>query len=115
MPAYRNTPAFALQSNSADDSLFAEVLTTMSKKAAAQKAAALSKQAKEVIARMNLQRVAGNMYECPSTRDFWQVTAEGGIKRLAETTTVDSGEKLMAADATDPESTLNTILSDLTL
>jgi hypothetical protein len=120
MPSYRNTPAHALRSNqNGDDSIFADALQEIQTKAAAKtaaaKTAALSKQAKATIARFNLWRVAGNMYECPSSRDFWQVTADGGIKRLTKSTSVDHGESLPAADATNPEDTLNTILADLTL
>ena len=118
MPSYRNTPSHALRSNHNEgDSLFADALVEIQAKEAkvAAKTAALNKTAKATIARLNLQRVAGNMYECPSSRDFWQVTAEGGIRRLTESTSVDHGESLLAADATNPEDTLNTILADLTL
>jgi hypothetical protein len=65
-----------------------------------------------VINRLGLVRVAGNMYECPSTKDFWQVK-EGKIMRLTSTNEVDNSESLVAADSTDPEASLKQILADL--
>lgn len=64
-------------------------------------------------ARLGLRRLAGNMYVCPSTKDFWKVKG-GKLFRLPKTSVVDNGEKVIAADAINPEATLNAIMNDLT-
>lgn len=68
--------------------------------------------ANTVIQRLGLMRVAGNVYECPSSKDFWEVK-EGKIMRLTSANEVDNSETLMAADSRDPESSLKHILDDL--
>lgn len=65
-----------------------------------------------MIKAMNMHRVAGNVYECPSTKDFWEVK-EGKIFKLTKGNEVDNSEKLMAADSIDPEASLKMILDDL--
>lgn len=65
-----------------------------------------------VIRKLGLLRVAGNVYECPSTKDFWEVK-EGKIMRLTTANEVDNSEKLVAADSMDPETSLKQILADL--
>jgi hypothetical protein len=64
------------------------------------------------IASMGLQRVAGNVYECPSTQDFWQV-AGGKIMRLSGGDEVDNGESIAAAPKDQPLQFLESILDDL--
>lgn len=63
------------------------------------------------IASMGLMRVAGNVYECPSTQDFWQV-AGGKIMRLSGDE-VDNGESIAAAPKDQPMEFLSSILDDL--
>jgi hypothetical protein len=64
------------------------------------------------IASMGLMRVAGNVYECPSTQDFWQVTGGGKIMRLSGDE-VDNGESIPAAPEDKPMEFLSSILDDL--
>jgi len=76
-------------------------------------ASALPREVKSKVASMGLRRVAGNVYESPSTRDFWEVKGNK-IKRLTKGSTVDNGEKILGADAGAPQSFLDEILGDLT-
>ena len=64
------------------------------------------------IASMGLQRVAGNIFTCESSRDFWAVTADGGIKRLCGGE-VDNGESIPAAPKDQPLQFLESVLGDL--
>jgi hypothetical protein len=58
-----------------------------------------------------MRRVAGNVYECPSTKDFWRV--EGGkIKKLTGSE-VEQGESIQAAPNDTPSAFLAHILDDL--
>lgn len=75
--------------------------------------ATLPKSVKAKVASMGLNRVAGNVYESPSTRDFWKVKGND-IVRLTKGSTVDNGEKIVAADPAAPQSFLDEILGDLT-
>lgn len=65
------------------------------------------------IASMGLLRVAGNVYEAPSTKDFWQVSSDGGIRRLCSGDEVDNGESIPAAPEDKPMEFLSSILDDL--
>jgi hypothetical protein len=59
-----------------------------------------------------MRRVAGNVYECPSTKDFWRV--EGGkIKKLVGSGDVEQGESIPAAPDDRPAAFLAHILDDL--
>lgn len=60
----------------------------------------------------NLRRVAGNAYENPATRDFWEVK-NGKLVCLTGSKEVDDGESLQPADTDDPESTVTSIMADL--
>ena len=71
-----------------------------------------SAETKRKIASMGLFRVAGNVYECPSTQDFWQVTGGGKIVRLSGDE-VDNGESIAAAPTDKPMEFLSSILDDL--
>lgn len=73
--------------------------------------AALPKQVKSKIASMNLQRVAGNVYECSADRTFWEVK-EGKINRMVKGV-VDTGQRIVAAPADAPANFLDEILGDL--
>ncbi len=64
------------------------------------------------IASMGLVRCAGNVYEAPSTKDFWMVSADGGIRRLCGDE-VDNGESIAAAPKDQPMQFLESILDDL--
>ncbi len=70
------------------------------------------KQASAVIAEFGLQRVAGNLYECPSTRDFWKISDRGGITRLTADE-VDNGEHIEAAPKEAGEDFLRDVLAAL--
>jgi hypothetical protein len=67
---------------------------------------------KAKIASMGLLRVAGNVYECPSSQDLWQVTGGGKIVRLSGEV-VDNGESIAAAPKDQPMEFLSSILDDL--
>jgi len=68
---------------------------------------------KRKIASMGLTRCAGNVYEAPSTKDFWQVSSDGGIRRLCSGDEVDNGESIAAAPKDQPMEFLSSILDDL--
>ena len=70
------------------------------------------KQASAAIDEMGLQRVAGNLYECPSTRDFWKISDKGGITRLTADE-VDNGERIKAAPKEAGEDFLRDVLAAL--
>jgi hypothetical protein len=55
---------------------------------------------KQKIASMGLERIAGNIYESPSTRDFWKVKGNSIIKLVGDE--VDNGESIAAAPKNDP-------------
>jgi hypothetical protein len=74
-------------------------------------ASELDTETKRKIASMGLFRVAGNVYECPSTADFWKVS-DGKIMRLSGDE-VDNGESIAAAPADKPMEFLSSILDDL--
>lgn len=73
--------------------------------------AKLPLEVRQKIASMGLNRVAGNIYECPSTQDFWKVQGNK-VVRMA-TDEVDNGEKLQAAPSDTPANFLASILDDL--
>ena len=75
--------------------------------------APLSPEVKRKIASMGLLRVAGNVYECPSSQDFWQVTGGGKIVRLSNDDVVDNGESIAAAPKDKPMEFLSSVLDDL--
>jgi hypothetical protein len=58
-----------------------------------------------------MRRVAGNVYECPSTKDFWKV--EGGVIKKMVGSEVDQGESIPAAPDDRPAAFLANILDDL--
>lgn len=71
-----------------------------------------SEEVRKKIASMGLVRRAGNIFECPSTRDFWSVK-NGKIVRLT-VTEVDDGDRLKAAPRNNPGGFLTAVLDDLT-
>jgi hypothetical protein len=56
----------------------------------------LSKEASAMVAEMGLQRVAGNVFECPSTQEFWKVGDKGSLVRLTSGE-VDNGDRIAPA------------------
>lgn len=66
---------------------------------------------KQKIASMGLERVAGNIYECPSTRDFWKVKGNSIVKLVGDE--VDNGEAIQAADEGNPQGFLSHIMDDI--
>ena len=71
----------------------------------------LSAEVKAKIASLSLQRVAGNVYECPSTADFWKVKGNAIVRLTVDE--VDNGESIPAAPKNQPMAFLNSILDDL--
>lgn len=89
--------------------LMEQALESISKSAGSQKQ---TPKVARVIRDLGLVRVAGNVWECPSTKDFWAVRG-ASIIRLTGKDPVDNGETIAAADVSDPETTLNEIMADL--
>lgn len=58
-----------------------------------------------------MQRVAGNVYECPSTKDFWKVQGTKIIKLVGNE--VSNGESIPGAPDDKPAAFLANILDDL--
>jgi hypothetical protein len=77
-------------------------------------AGSLSKEASTQIAEMGLTRLAGNVYECKSSQDFWKISDSGGLVRLTNGE-VDNGEKIAPApkESADTSDFLQSILADL--
>jgi hypothetical protein len=74
----------------------------------------LSKEAAAMVAEMGLQRVAGNVFECPSSKDFWKVGEGGSLVRLTKGE-VDNGDKIAPApkESSQTSDFLQGILADL--
>jgi len=60
---------------------------------------------------MMMRRIAGNVYECPSTKDFWKVQGNKIVKLVGNE--VNQGESIPAADSERPAMSLASILDDL--
>jgi hypothetical protein len=60
---------------------------------------------------LGLIRVAGNVFECPSSRDLWKVDGDK-VSRISSIE-VDYNEKLAPADSEDPDKYLQRILAEL--
>lgn len=75
----------------------------------------LSKEASAQVAELGMVRVAGNVFECPSTKDFWKVGDGGALVRLTSGEEVDNGEKIAPAPKESSASAdfLQSILADL--
>ena len=58
-----------------------------------------------------MTRVAGNVYECPSTKDFWKVQGNKIVKLVGNE--VNNGESIPAAPDDKPAAFLAHILDDL--
>jgi hypothetical protein len=77
------------------------------------KTASISKTAKRKIDELGLQRVAGNAWLCPSTKDLWRVNGDKVIR--ITTVEIDNNEELPATGSGDPSMFLTDVLADLTL
>jgi len=66
---------------------------------------------KQKIASMGLERRAGNVYECPSTRDFWKVKGNSIVKLVGDE--VDNGESLKAAPKDNPRGFLGAVMDEI--
>lgn len=64
------------------------------------------------LSKMGFRHLAGNVFELPAKNEFWEVRG-GSIVKLTGSE-VDAGEKLVSADADNPESSLQNFLYDLT-
>ncbi len=71
----------------------------------------LSPEIKKKVASMGLVRVAGNIYECPSTKDFWKVKGTNIVKLTSDE--VDNHERIAAAPAQAPMNFLEEVLGSL--
>ena len=58
-----------------------------------------------------MRRIAGNVYECPSTKDFWKVQGNRIVKLVGDE--VSAGESIPAAPDDKPAAFLANILDDL--
>ena len=58
-----------------------------------------------------MRRVAGNVYECPSTKDFWKVQGNRIVKLVGNE--VNQGESIPAAPEDRPAAFIANILDDL--
>ena len=62
-------------------------------------------------ASLGLIRVAGNVFECPSSKDLWKV--DGDKVMRVSSVEVDFNESLKPADTNDPSRFLKDILAEL--
>jgi hypothetical protein len=62
---------------------------------------------------ISLTRVAGNVYVKKSDKDFWAVRDGKLVRLTGGISEVDNGESIQAADHSDPESSLYSIMADL--
>jgi hypothetical protein len=63
------------------------------------------------IDQFSMHRIAGNVYECPSTKDFWKVQGNKIVKLVGNE--VNAGESIPAAPDDKPAAFLANILDDL--
>lgn len=73
--------------------------------------AAIPRNVQERIDQEMMRRVAGNVYECPSTKDFWKVQGNKIVKLVGSE--VSNGESIPAAPEDKPAAFLAHILDDL--
>ena len=67
----------------------------------------------KIAASRGLIRVAGNVFECPSSQDLWKVNGNKVIRLSA--TEVDNNESLKPANKVNPSGYLKDILAELEL
>jgi len=64
-------------------------------------------------ASMGFVRIAGNVFECPSSKDFWKVDGSKVIRLTSSE--VDNNESLKPANKVNPSKFLKDILAELEL
>ncbi len=74
-----------------------------------------SKEASVQIAEMGLIRRCANIYECPSTKDFWKVNDKNGSLVRLTSGEVDNGERIAPAPKESAQAAdfLQSVLADL--
>jgi hypothetical protein len=65
----------------------------------------------DYIDRFAMHRVAGNVFECPSTKDFWKVQGNNIVRLVGKE--VNEGDSIPAAPEDKPAAFLANILGDL--
>lgn len=75
--------------------------------------ASISPEVQTKIAKMGLERVAGNIWTCKSKADFWKVRGNKIIKLVVDE--VDDGSSIPPAAENNPMKFLESVLDDLTL
>lgn len=73
--------------------------------------AAMPRDVQAYIDQHSMRRVAGNVYECPSTKDFWKMQGNKIVKLVGSE--VSNGESIPAAPDDKPDAFLAHILDDL--
>jgi hypothetical protein len=63
------------------------------------------------IDQFSMHRIAGNVYECPSTKDFWKVQGNKIVKLVGNE--VNQGESIAGAPGGREEAFLAHVLDDL--
>ena len=98
-----------------DGGIFSEVLETLAPAPKIAAARADESQVQKLALNMGIQlnRVAGNVYENPASKDFWAVKNGQLVRLTGAETEVDLGEHIDPANIDDPETSLRTILADL--
>jgi hypothetical protein len=74
-------------------------------------ASLMSKEVLRKAAAMGMWRVAGNIFECQSQSEFWQVRGNKLVRLVGNE--VDNGDHLPAAPSENPEAFMSDILGDL--
>lgn len=71
----------------------------------------IPREVQHYIDQFSMHRIAGNVYECPSTKDFWKVNGNRIVKLVGSE--VNAGESIPAAPDDKPAAFLANILDDL--
>jgi hypothetical protein len=100
----RPTSSFGLGSTKAGNNTFSKNHFASSEE--------LSPEVKSKIASLGLERVAGNIYSCPSSQEFWRVSG-GKVIKLVGSGVVDNHESITPSDENDPSFSLKGFLEDL--
>jgi hypothetical protein len=74
-------------------------------------ATAIPQNIQHYIDEYSMHRIAGNVYECPSTKDFWKVQGNKIVKLVGNE--VNAGESIPAASSDKPAISLAGWLDDL--
>src|SRR5271168_4019487 len=74
-------------------------------------ATAIPHEVQRYIDQFSMHRIAGNVYECPSTKDFWAVKGNKIVRLVGNE--VNNGESIPGAPDDKPQAFLAGILDDL--